>query len=409
MRQFSSFVTFALPLAAALPWDGPQPTQEAAGSAVGVMTGWTPKPTSVEPDYQFYMDHDLVALELRKRKLELEKRQAQSSVAGSSATTTHATCGFLDGSTSNAFTCNSPDASCAYDGVHSVFGCCGNPSNCIMPTSCIPQASLTNCDDQCAANSYIAKCASSSAFCNYNLLLGGGGVSAYAWYCDITPGIVTLSVTATDGDQGVVSYAQVVMSIPPQDLTTTTSTPSSTPGTTTSPSTTIPGTTTITPTPTPTPNPTPAPAKKSNTGAIAGGVVGGVAALAIVAFLIWFFAFHRGKKNGPETTQQAAPVNQGYTAPPMNHQSSVAGGAAYYGQGAPPEKEVYNATSTQQYPTGENRPMSQELYSPSHSPIPPYTGGPAVAHGGNQYPYPNVAEVDGTSAQMTHNAGPGTY
>jgi hypothetical protein len=95
----------------------------------------------------------------------------------------------------------------------------------------------------------------------------------------------------------------------------------------------------------------------------------------------------------------------------MHQQSPVVGGAGYYGQGAPPEKEVYNANAhspQQQYPTGDNRPMSQELYSPPNSPTPPYNGG-AATHGSNQYPYPNVAEVDGTSVPMTHNAGPGTY
>jgi hypothetical protein len=99
MRQFSTFVSAVLPLAVvALPWDGAQPTHE-ANTGTALLTGWTPKPTSVEPDYQFYVDHDLVALELRKRKLEWEKRQATiSSAAVLSSSTVVGTCGFLDGS-----------------------------------------------------------------------------------------------------------------------------------------------------------------------------------------------------------------------------------------------------------------------------------------------------------------------
>src|ERR1700710_2097166 len=100
MRQFSSVLSFVLPLAAALPWDGPQPTEEAGNHGTAVHTGWTPKPTSIEPDIQFYLDHDLVALELRKRKLEFLKRQATiSSGAALSSTITHGTCGVLQGST----------------------------------------------------------------------------------------------------------------------------------------------------------------------------------------------------------------------------------------------------------------------------------------------------------------------
>jgi hypothetical protein len=99
MRQFSSFVSFVLPLAAALPWDGAQPTQEAGNHGTAVLTGWTPKPTSIEPDIQFYLDHDLVALELRKRKLEFEKRQNTLSSGAASSSLTHGTCGFLGGST----------------------------------------------------------------------------------------------------------------------------------------------------------------------------------------------------------------------------------------------------------------------------------------------------------------------
>jgi len=78
-KSMMKYFMLALPLVAAIPWEGPVPTRAVAADSDLAALGWSPAPTA-EPALLFGI------YELRRRQ-----------TASSSSSFSHATCGFLRG------------------------------------------------------------------------------------------------------------------------------------------------------------------------------------------------------------------------------------------------------------------------------------------------------------------------
>lgn len=359
---------FALPLASAMPWEGPAPTP--AGDA-SMQLGWSPMPTP-EPAALFGV-------------YELRRRQASASTTSSSFI--HATCGYLNGLGGRPLTCVASGYSCAVDTAHSVFACCSNLKDCQIQTSCVPAASLSACDSNCVADPYVAKCNPTYAYCSENLLVVSTGAATYTnYYCTDFPTLVTQYATATDSTALSGSYVYITQTISSRPTApTTTSTPS-----TSQPSTTNSGPSTLTVTPTPTTtSAVPVPGKKTPVGAIVGGVVGGLAVIGAIILGVLFFLRRKRNASAPATTPVAAPGPSPPTDPTFS---------GYY---PPQEKEAPVPTNN-----GQER---AEMYSPPQSPTPQYTAYSAPTQPVSQHVYPNVSEMDAGGTGISHHAAPGSY
>ncbi|KAN0095990.1 hypothetical protein V8E51_014795 [Hyaloscypha variabilis] len=357
------FFTILLPLARALPWDGPQVTATAElGSfeffrhdQVGIAAkhGWNPVPTAKPGDFD-------EGYALRKR-----------SSAAFTFSTTGDTCGYLDGAVAFPQTC-SPGYTCAIATAQNVWACCPTPSACQIATSCVPQSQLASCaaNAACPGDNYVTKCDSFDPYCNLQIVIGEGNLPATLFYCDSIPSIETIYATATDAGTSVASGASFVfvsMTIPTASASpTTTPTPSPTPVifSTTS--------TSASSTPTPTHN-----SSSTPVGAIVGGTIGGVAVLIAIAFGIFFILRSRKKNNAPPSSE----MQQGQFSP----QSPTAG----YGQNQPGNKQYYQ---------GQASPVSP--YSPPGSPPIGSGGSPEPQYYQQTPPYhysQGPSEVEGTA------------
>jgi hypothetical protein len=107
-------------------------------------------------------------------------------------------------------------------------------------------------------------------------------------------------------------------------------------------------------------------------GIIAGATIAGVALLSVLAFLIWFFGFHRKKVAAQQQSQEQAYPPQTWQQPETRQVYEVDGkGAPVYevgGKGAPVyEVDGKGASVSQKYGYGY-APVQQNTYEVSELP-----------------------------------------
>ncbi|KAF4630066.1 hypothetical protein G7Y89_g8072 [Cudoniella acicularis] len=286
MRSVSFLLSVSLPFVCyALLWDGPEQTQVPELGYTLVIAGWSLAPT-LEP--MGFMDAFM-----------LWRRRSATGTASAASNASHATCGFVSGSTDKAVTCVNTNYICAQDLQHSVFGCCTTPA-CQLTTSCVPAASLSACGNDCAADPYVLKCVTASPYCN-QYVLTTNGVMNTAYYCSNAPEIDTVLLTATDGAKGVATLVQVTEAISSKTTSSSSSSSSlSSDSSSSTSSSSIQSTVTVTPTPTPPPESS----KPTPIGAIIGGTLGGVFVIGAFAILIIFLC--RRNNSTPATAVAAS-------------------------------------------------------------------------------------------------------
>ncbi|CAK7216023.1 hypothetical protein SCUCBS95973_002664 [Sporothrix curviconia] len=328
------------------------------------------------------------------------------------------TCGFLSGSSENAYTCNDVDAQCAIITLSKsgYIGCCDDGDCGGFHLSCVDSSqfySASDCDSSCASDTFTLKCTDSATpYCNSVSINGGASLKVYGYFCnDVAISTMQAILTTYSGETDGRSFSASLLN----DVTF-----DSTVGQTETFGFGSTGTSTTTPVPTTTippgggsstPTPTPAPAKKSsNTGAIAGGVVGGVAGLALIGLAI-FFILRRQRKNSAMTPAAGAPGAPGAAAPGAAPAAGPGGaplagaavaGAAVAGSpgmqqvNTPPPQPYYDPSKTPEYAyagQGSPQPGQQPYYQGQPQPYPP------------QQPYYAAAAV-APSPDRTESASP---
>jgi len=168
---FKNLLTFLLPLACALPWDGPKATVITGLKSaelfkrnqygIAPVAAWSPIPT--RKPRELFEGYDLW------------RRQSASLSSFTSSNYSYDTCGFESGSIGsctacfpkflmanidldNSWTCNS-GYTCAIATSQNVWACCMTPSACQIATTCIPQSQLISCasNSACQGNDYVTK------------------------------------------------------------------------------------------------------------------------------------------------------------------------------------------------------------------------------------------------------------
>ncbi|KAK5657306.1 hypothetical protein OQA88_3368 [Cercophora sp. LCS_1] len=301
------------------------------------------------------------------------------------------TCGYVEGSTDIPLWCDTT-AFCASNSINNHIGCCDDTATeCKVWTTCLDST-------------------------DRSLYTTDNGLTLWCGFTDY-PNCITHIYADTTGPAtrikgytllgcAVAKGSDNVFYTPFVEATTKSSSRRST-NTFIVPDTTLqPTNTRATVTVTPDPTPVPASSSSSNAGAIAGGVVGGVAAIALIAFGIWFLIRQKNKNKeqagSPPPAPAPAPAPMGYGGTPATQMSqNTPPPQGFYGQPAPgydPRASIAKPQHMSAYsePAPPSPPpVSPGQFGPNSTPSPPPAGYAAAGAGagagaaayGNVSPY----------------------